>query len=76
MHSRLVRITGVALAAAAAIAALLSPRSAHGEAGVTDVHEVPPFARSRTEMIRAAEAADASGVARRAETPAAARGAE
>ncbi len=50
-----------AAALAAALAAgmlLLAPRSAHGEAAPRDAHEVPPFAKGRTEIVQERAGAD------------------
>jgi hypothetical protein len=51
MNHELVRLALLALIGAALGALSMLPRHAHGETTVRDAHEVPPFARSRTEII-------------------------
>lgn len=52
MSPELLRVTILALAGAAVAVLAMLPRQAYGEASVRDAHEVPPFARSRTDIVQ------------------------
>lgn len=55
MNATLVRITGLALLAAAALALLVAPIHARAAADVTDRHEIPAFVLDRVEIATGAE---------------------
>jgi len=59
MHNTRIRISGLALLAAAAFAVLVAPIHAHADSGLTDRHEIPTFVLERVEL--AARAADSAG---------------
>lgn len=50
MNSLRLRLSGIAVLAAAAFALLLAPIHARAETGVTDRHEVPVFVLERIEL--------------------------
>jgi len=56
MNTTKLRISGLALLAAAAFALLLAPIHAHADTGMTDRHEIPTFVLDRIEL-----ATDANG---------------
>jgi hypothetical protein len=51
-----ISITGLALTAALAVAALLAPIDARAGDATTDCHEIPTFVLQRTEIATGAEA--------------------
>jgi hypothetical protein len=59
MHNPRIRISGLALLAAAAFALLLAPIHARADTGLTDRHEIPTFVLERIEL--AARAAGSAG---------------
>lgn len=59
MNTAKVRISGLALLAAAAFALLLAPIHARADTGLTDRHEIPTFVLERIEL--ATRAADSAG---------------
>ena len=59
MNTTRVRISGLALLAAAAFALLIAPIHAHADTGLTDRHEIPTFVLERIEL--AARAAGSAG---------------
>jgi hypothetical protein len=59
MNTTRVRISGLALLAAAAFALLLAPIHARADTGLTDRHEIPTFVLERIEL--AARAAGSAG---------------
>lgn len=59
MHNTRVRISGLALLAAAAFALLVAPIHAHADTGLTDRHEIPTFVLERIELV--ARAAGSAG---------------
>jgi hypothetical protein len=59
MHTTRIRISGLALLAAAAFALLIAPIHARADTGLTDRHEIPTFVLERIEL--AARAADSAG---------------
>ena len=59
MNTTKLRISGLALLAAAAFALLLAPIHAHADTGMTDRHEIPTFVLERIEL--AARAAGSAG---------------
>ena len=59
MHNTRIRISGLGLLAAAALALLLAPIHARADTGLTDRHEIPTFVLERIEL--AARAADSAG---------------
>jgi hypothetical protein len=59
MHNTQIRISGLALLAAAALALLLAPIHAHADTGLTDRHEIPTFVLERIEL--AAHAGGSAG---------------
>jgi hypothetical protein len=54
MNTTKLRISGLALLAAAAVALLLAPIHAHADAGMTDRHEIPTFVLERVELATGA----------------------
>jgi hypothetical protein len=60
MRPEIIRLATLALVGAALAALAALPRLAHGGEAATDAHEVPPFAKSRTEIVQQAPAAEAS----------------
>lgn len=50
MHNTRIRISGLALLAAAAVALLLAPIHARADTGLTDRHEIPTFVLERIEL--------------------------
>jgi hypothetical protein len=48
------RVSGLALLAAAAFALLLAPIHAHADTGMTDRHEIPTFVLERIELATGA----------------------
>jgi hypothetical protein len=54
MNTTKLRISGLALLAAAAFALLLAPIHAHADTGVTDRHEIPTFVLERIELATGA----------------------
>lgn len=59
MMPELIRLATLALVGAALCALATLPRLAHGGEAATDAHEVPPFARSRTDIVQ--QSSDAGG---------------
>jgi hypothetical protein len=59
MHNPRIRISGLALLAAAAFALLLAPIHARADTGLTDRHEIPTFVLERIEL--AARAGGSAG---------------
>jgi hypothetical protein len=59
MNTTKLRISGLALLAAAAFALLLAPIHARADTGTTDRHEIPTFVLERIEL--AARAAGSPG---------------
>lgn len=59
MNTIRVRISGLALLAAAAFAVLVAPIHAHADTGLTDRHEIPTFVLERIEL--AAHAGGSAG---------------
>ena len=59
MHNARIRISGLALLAAAAFALLVAPIHARADTGLTDRHEIPTFVLERIEL--AARAAGSAG---------------
>lgn len=55
MNTTSIRITGLALLAAAALALLVAPIYAQAAADVTDRHEIPVFVLDRVELATGAE---------------------
>jgi hypothetical protein len=58
MTPHFIHAAALAAALAAGLLLLLAPRSAHGEAAPRDAHEVPPFAKGRTEIVQERAGAD------------------
>ena len=54
MNATKLRISGLALLAAAAFALLLAPIHAHAGTGATDRHEIPTFVLERIELATGA----------------------
>jgi hypothetical protein len=52
MNRELIRLAVLALAGTALCLLATLPRVAHGEAPAQDAHEVPPYARSRTDIVQ------------------------
>jgi hypothetical protein len=50
MHNRRIRISGLALLAAAAFALLLAPIHARADTGMTERHEIPTFVLERIQL--------------------------
>jgi hypothetical protein len=50
MNNHQLRISGLALLAAAAFAVLLAPIHARADIGMTERHEIPPFVLDRIEL--------------------------
>jgi hypothetical protein len=55
MNTTPIRITGLAMLAAAALALLVAPIHARAAADVTDRHEIPTFVRDRVEIAAGVE---------------------
>jgi hypothetical protein len=55
MNATSIRITGLALLGAAALALLVAPIHAQAAADVTDRHEIPTFVRDRVEIATGVE---------------------
>jgi|APFre7841882724_1041349.scaffolds.fasta_scaffold00530_5 hypothetical protein len=58
MNPNFIHAAAVAIALAAALLLLVAPLPAHGEAQPRDAHEVPPFAKGRTEIVQERAAAE------------------
>jgi hypothetical protein len=54
MNTTLLRISGLALLAAASFAILIAPIHAHASTGATDRHEIPTFVLERIELATGA----------------------
>jgi hypothetical protein len=50
MHNTRIRISGLALLAAAAFALLLAPIHARADGGMTERHEIPTFVLERIQL--------------------------
>jgi hypothetical protein len=60
MTPELIRLATLALVGAALCVLATLPRLAHGGEAAADAHEVPPFAKSRTDIVQHAADAEAS----------------
>jgi hypothetical protein len=58
MTHHFIHAAALAAALAAGLLMLLAPRPAHGEAAPCDAHEVPPFAKGRTDIVQERAVAD------------------
>jgi hypothetical protein len=59
MNPEIIRLAALALIGAALGMLAMLPRVAQGEPTVRDHHEVPPFARSRTDIVQHGAGAEA-----------------
>jgi hypothetical protein len=58
MTSHFIHAAALTAVLAAGLLLLFAPRPAHGEAAPRDAHEVPPFAKGRTEIVQERALAD------------------